>query len=293
MKRVLCFVAAFALAAPVFAADPNVRVYCEDEGAGVGVVKYEVLFEDGLDSATRVRGFAFDVELNVCGSNITSIYDYDADGEAGGVSVVPAGYVIYMSSIDFGTDANNVDAWNDPVADPCDPGALGGLNTTGITIEMGTLVDSPPASGELFRFTVDEECDVTIAPETIRGGSGGIVLEALDGQGNAKPATLVPGGCTITTDCFSGTPEQEDHWKNTWGEPENWCWECWTCSDVDGNCFVTFGDVLLIFGYRTAADGRGDVDMNGFVTFGDVLKAFGDRSAGGCSQDGCNPCTAQ
>ena len=189
MKKVLVFLAVLALAAPVFAqAEPNVYITCSNESGGVSTISY-----DATDAGV-VRAFSMDLTVDG-GAVITAISDYDAEGEPGGTTV-PVNYLIYMSSIDFGTDPNNVDAWGDPVASGVD--ALGGLSTAGITVELGSLYDmdaatpdTPPLTGDLFKITVDIPCNLTIEDTIQKGTRGGIVLE--DGSG----ANLVSSGCTL------------------------------------------------------------------------------------------------
>ena len=188
MKKVVILFAVLALAAPVFAqAEPNVYITCS-EGSLTTTISYNAT------DAGVVRAFSMDLTVDG-GATIDAISEYDAEGAAPGTTV-PIYYSIYMSSIDFGTDPNNVDAWGDPVASGVD--ALGGLGTAGITVEMGSLYDmdaaepdTPPLTGDLFKITVDIPCNLTIEDTVQKGTRGGIVLE--DGSG----ANLVSSGCYL------------------------------------------------------------------------------------------------
>jgi len=222
MKKVLIFLAVLALAAPVFAqAEPNVYITCSNNETSP---RTSTISYDATDAGV-VRAFSMD--LTVSAGTITAISGYDAEGAAAGTTI-PVGYSIYMSSIDFGTDPNNVDAWGDPVADALDPDALGGLGTAGITVEMGSLYDmdaavpdTPPLTGDLFTITVSEDCDLTIEDTVQKGTRGGIVLEDESG------AMLVSSGCSISgpTECFPNTGDYAAQYASwtTLGKPDCWC----------------------------------------------------------------------
>ena len=290
MKKVVIFLAVLALAAPVFAqAEPNVYITCSDNADGTSTISY-----DATDAGV-VRAFSMDLTVDG-GAKITAINGYDAEG-AGAGTTVPVGYSIYMSSIDFGTDPNNVDAWGDPVASGVD--ALGGLTTAGITVEMGSLYDmdaatpdTPPLTGDLFTITVDLACNLTIEDTVQKGTRGGIVLET--GLG----ANLVSSGCSLTIDggCFVGNPTETANWI-AWGEPGNWCGDCWRTGDINGDCAITFsGDVMVVFAdlkaptSPLALTGRSDFNMDGAITFsGDVMPVFQALKAGTLCPIPCTP----
>jgi len=116
-----------------------------------------------------------------------------------------------------------------PVAPAADPCALGGLGTSGMTIEMGSLYadedpchPNPPAnSGELLRFklSTNTDCTVTIDGEPARGN---VVNET-----TAEAVTNLPAQCEVVfvTDCFpsgGGWQTQYDAWIIR-GKPSCWC----------------------------------------------------------------------
>jgi hypothetical protein len=226
MKKVLVFLAVLALAAPVFAqAEPNVYITCSDNTDGTSTISY-----DATDAGV-VRAFSMDLTVDA-GAKITAISGYDAEG-AGAGTTIPIGYSIYMSSIDFGTDPNNVDAWGDPVASGVD--ALGGLDTSGITVELGSLYDmdaeppdTPPLTGDLFKITVDQGCNLTIEDTVQKSTRGGIVLE--DGSG----ANLVSSGCAIGPgECLKDMGDVEyDNWV-LFGKPDCWCYQRQCRGDIN------------------------------------------------------------
>jgi len=134
----------------------------------------------------KVRGFALDVTVN----NGAKIID---------VNNLNVNYWVYPGSIVIvNGEVNDVGS---PVADPCFPGTLGGLDTNGISIEMGSLyyptgdnsANAPPLTGNLLRFKVDKDCCVTFAENTVRGG---VVLT----DPALNPVVVAPG--IPSTPCF-------------------------------------------------------------------------------------------
>lgn len=233
MKKLLTLFAVFALTAPVLAADPNVLVTCDE----TGLVSYEVLVEDGVDPGL-MRGIALDITTSNS-ALITGISQYDAEGA--GVPAdsesIPAGYSIYMGSVTFATDPNLIADFGDPVAPNTDPDALGGLGTTGITVEMGSLYadgdPAPPTSGPLFKLDIDlngeSDTVLTIVANATRGGC---VME------DGTSANVVAPGCTVgPSDCMAQTNPAYNDWVSL-GKPACWCYQKQGHGDIDG---VNFG----------------------------------------------------
>lgn len=277
MKKVLVLIAAIALAAPMVAFGADVIITCSNNGDGTTTVSYDAT------AAGVVAGFAFDVTVGA--DTITAISGYAAEGASvpADSAGVAAGYAIYMGSLDFGTDPNTIDAYGDPVAPAADPGALGGIGTNGITVEMGALyTDTAPAlTGDLFTLTIEDgddsgDADVTITAEDIRGG---IVLEG------GAPATLVSTGCTVSHGAVCGDLNAAELavW-NGWGQPANWCLPCWRTGDINGDGYITFsGDFITAFNDLKNGDttGRSDWNMDSYVTFSaDVIAVFNQVKAG-------------
>jgi len=105
------------------------------------------------------------------------------------------------------------------VADGNDPGALGGLGTNGITIEMGSLYDTqaPPAQGRLCTITCSETCMLTVTTNATRGN---VVLEdASEATVDLTGATNVEIGAGVLQS-YSGP--RIDEWIAV-GRPDCWC----------------------------------------------------------------------
>jgi hypothetical protein len=268
MKKLLCLIAVIALTAPVMA-DPNVAVTCTDLGGGSVQVSYQVLVEDGVDPGL-MRGIALDITTSNTAS-IDAISDYATGATPADSTQIPAGYSVFMGSIQFAVDPNLVANFGDPVAPNTDPDALGGLTTTGVTVEMGSLYaeggTAPGTSGVLFNLQLGANGEAStvleIAANTTRGGCV---------MNDGASANVVSAGCTITFGTVTA---------------------CWSCDgqdkgNADGDTAIGFLDLGLVkLAFFTSAAGSvhgtgpgqynccADFDRDGVIGFLDlgVIKA--------------------
>jgi hypothetical protein len=124
------------------------------------------------------------------------------------------------------------------VADPCDPGALGGLGTKGITVEMGALYyptdDSSPNAplnqGTLFKLTLSEEAKLTVKLNEARGG---VVLTNPDVAAvvdltKATGVSIASGGLAIAS-----VSAEYAEWVAV-GKPICWTYSRQCHGDADG-----------------------------------------------------------
>jgi hypothetical protein len=182
---------------PAITAWARVDIWCTFEGDQV-TVNYRVVGEPN-----KVSAFALDITVD-SGAKIKSISNLSSD------------YWVYPGSIQIvNGEVNDVGS---PVCDPNSPGALGGLDTNGITIEMGALHDPPgdaylPSSGTLLKFRVDKDCFVTIQENTVRGG---VVLT----DPNLNPNVNIT--CMYRPPCFPRNYPTYDDWVKL-GKPDCWC----------------------------------------------------------------------
>ncbi|GAG31344.1 unnamed protein product, partial [marine sediment metagenome] len=143
------------------------------------------------------RAFAIDVNVGD-GNTITAVSNYHT-GES---NAVGKGYGIFPGNFARVMDAN-FDSWDDgnytPVAKPNDlpGGTLGGIGTSGVTLELGSLYvgapNQPANPSTLARIKVSGDCTVCLATNI---GRGKIVLE----NGN-EPNDLSIGCTAITIVC--------------------------------------------------------------------------------------------
>lgn len=246
MKRLSLLLAVLVLASPALAA---VRIVVEPDG-NTAAIMYET---DG----EIVRAFALDITVDA--GVITGISDFirgESTAENPGYGIFPANFSRHIL---VDADTGEIAAWdvNDytPVADPCDPGALGGLGTDGITIEMGALYyptgdDSPNApgtSGTLCRLTLSTTANVTVSLNEVRGG---IVLTNPD-----VPATVDMLQASVTTapnDSELLPPSHPDYaeWVAV-GKPACWAYPRQCHGDADG---MTEGNASTGFSYVGTQD---------------------------------------
>jgi hypothetical protein len=141
-------------------ATATVVITCTDLGDGVIELSYDASGEE-----VPVRAFSLDV--TVSSGIITAVGDLSDD------------YWVYPGAIDI-DEYGEVADWGTPVAEPgqLPGGTLGGLGTSGMTIEMGAFyvgeANAPAPAGVLLTFVITAECDITVQPN---GARGGVILE--------------------------------------------------------------------------------------------------------------------
>lgn len=169
MKKAVFILAILALGAYASAA---VRVIVENKD-GKAAIRYET---DG----EKVRAFGLDVTLGE--GTFTGISDFargESTAASPGYGIFPAKFSQFIS---VDPETGEVTAWDvndyNPLADPCDPGSLGGLGTSGVTIEMGALYyppaddspNAPPNSGLLCTLSLSQGATVSVTENVVRGG---------------------------------------------------------------------------------------------------------------------------
>jgi hypothetical protein len=233
MRKQSLLLAALLFATPAMAA---VRITVEPDGS-TAAIKYAT---DG----EKVRAFALDITVNK--GKIMSISDFirgESTAEKPGYGIFPGNFGRYIT-VDATT--GEVLAWDPsgytPIADPCDPGALGGLGTNGITVEMGALYyptgddspNAPPTSGVLFKLTLSEAATVTVALNEARGG---VVLTNPDVAATVDldQATnvTVGGGGAAVTDLIPASHPDYAEWVAV-GKPACWAYPRQCRGDADG-----------------------------------------------------------
>jgi hypothetical protein len=209
MKKIVLVLAVLLLASPALA-DVVITVEATSD-SNVCTIKYDASTETELP-----RAFALDV--TVSGANIVEVNNYHV-GESNSAG---QGFGIFMGTIQI-DEAGVVTNDGTPVAPNNHPGALGGLGTSGVTLEMGSLYEdgnyAPDPCGTLCWVEIDTPCkDLSVTVEdTYRGG---IVME----DGN-NPGTVDLSGATGVTvgpcdDCYTGP--DEPNWVAV-GKPDCWC----------------------------------------------------------------------
>ena len=204
MKNIILALLVVILATPAWA---SVAITVTDLGDGKAAIDYS--------GTELVRAFALDITTDA--GTIDAISDFAVGDDNNGYGVFPANFSRFIT-VDAVT--GEVSDWAvegyTPVAAADDPGALGGLGTNGITIEMGSLYDTkaPAHEGRLCVITCSEACKVTVTTNATRGN---VVLEdASEATVDLTGATDVQVGGTV-----SYTGPQPDEWLAV-GNPDCW-----------------------------------------------------------------------
>jgi hypothetical protein len=268
MKKLSFTLAALLFTTPAWA---TVKILVEPSGK-TATIKYAT---DG----EKVRAFALDITVDK--GVIQGISDFvrgESTKEKPGYGIFPANFARHIV---VDPDTGEVAQWdvNDytPVADPCDPGALGGLGTNGITIEMGALYyptddaspNAPLNQGMLFKLTLSEQANLTVKLNEIRGG---VVLTNPD-----VPAVVdLAGAASISIASSPGTLAAGDPEYAEWvavGKPLCWTYPRQCHGDADG---LKEGDAKTGYAY---------VSMNDLKILTDAWMKTGDLEGNGICAD--------
>ena len=157
----------------------EVRVFVQDSN-GAAWINYE------CTAGEVVRAFALDVSVDrgiITG--ITGFLRGESKAGAAGYGIFPAAFRDHIS-VGAGTNINWDVSGYTPLAVVADAptGTLPGLNSSGVTLELGALWDPtvaaamPGSSGTLCVLNLSSGANVSIAPNPIRGG----VVSAIPGS---------------------------------------------------------------------------------------------------------------
>jgi hypothetical protein len=268
MKKTMFALAVLMLTAPALA---SVDITCS---AGPGPNDLTISFNNS--EGDLVRAIALDVTLDTGEATICDVNCVNGD------------YIIYPGSISIDEDTGEVLDYGTCACDSSYAGTLGGIDTNGVTIEMGSLYaegePAPAQSGDLVILTLcgcvtGGTANVSIAENVIRGG---VVME----DPALSPAVNLSGCSVSLPNCYVPT-----------------CWEAQDCPGQplgDATCdgSVNIMDVLKVktswlqtypaAGYNCCAD----FDHNCSVNIMDILKVKANWLATGLGGTGCQDCPA-
>jgi hypothetical protein len=232
------------------------------------------------DEAQLIRAFALDIVAT--GGNIIDVNDYPRDGDNNNdYGIFPSSF---RNRIEVDPETGLVVSWAvegySPVADPCDPDALGGIGTPGVTIEMGSLYENAPpsqTSGTLCSVTVDD--DVTKLCVTANAIRGNVVLEDANEPQNLVLPDDDTGDCvTFGDDCILLSYANLARWE-TLGKP--WCW----CP-----AGTTQGANPISRGMQCRGDADNVAQWDFYEVFTDDLNIMISDWKGLCADPMNNPC---
>jgi hypothetical protein len=217
MKKIILALVVLVFAAPAWA---DVVITC----AQVDDTNEVVISFDATTEANLVRAFSLNIQL-------------DDDATILSVGNVNPDYYIHPGTIQIDTSGPEVQIdYGTPVAeyDDLQSDTLLGLDSNGITIEMGSLyyptgpgsVNAPAKNGVLLSIYLsrptapDLQTCLTISGNVARAGSSGVVMEDPD-----EVVTVDSTGCCVDflpEECYWGQPDY-DEWEAV-GKPLCWCY---------------------------------------------------------------------
>ena len=247
MKKMI-LVALLLLVAPAMAA---VDLSC-DVDANTLTISYDASGEVEL-----VRAFALDIEITG-GATIEGVVSANAD------------FYIYPGTIVIDANGDVTDVGS-PVAPANDPGALGALGGSAITIEMGSLYEegdanlTPLAADDLIVLELGNLANGSVEVSTNETRAR-IVLEdstVVDANASCEISTSPCGTCATCkgdlngdnwltlTDMYmliglmsqAGSPYQIPDTDPAYND----------CADINGDCWLTLTDMYMLIGQMSQA----------------------------------------
>ncbi|MHC4675321.1 MAG: hypothetical protein ACYTBZ_22780, partial [Planctomycetota bacterium] len=218
MKKIALFLTVLLFAAPAWA---EVTITATQVGT-TDQVEISYVSDGNLPRA-------FGLDITITDGNITAC-EPNMTGEC---TKLVRGYGMFPGTIQIDGEGNVTD-YGSPVAPSGSTGALGGIDTNGVTIEMFSLYKEPNApalSGVLCVLTVSEPGFVRIAGNAARCGTPkGVVME----DWTEDPVvTFVTGPFTCGLDCFPCDHPDYAEWVAA-GKPDCWCHPRQCHGDADG-----------------------------------------------------------
>lgn len=222
MKKLVLVLSVLALVAPAWA---RVDILCQPTGPNEVTVSYN-------STQGEIRAIALDITVD-SGASIVGISDF-VKGESAsgnkGYGIFPANFDRYINPADPNFEADPAYTPEAQLADYPDD-TLGGIGTGGMTVEMGSLyvgeTNSPDDAGMLFKFTVDQDCNVAIAQNVIRSGVVMKTGDSVSGGDFNSPGGIARSGC------MKSTHPAYANWV-IHGKPPCWCYQRQCRGDVDG-----------------------------------------------------------
>jgi len=232
MKKMIFVLVMLLMVSPVLA-DVNITASADVNGnSAVVTISY------ATTDSEAIRAVALDITLV-------------GDACVVDVNCVNGDFTIYPGSINIAGDGS-VSDYGSCLCDSSYAGTLAGLESNGVTLEMGSLYvgapNAPADSGVLAELTIEgcDSVDVAIALNSIRGG---VVLENPDDlvTVNATGTTAALDSCFIP-ECMKTTAPQYADWV-AWGKPDCWCYAKQCKGDINGTPYfgkdVTLSDLNL------------------------------------------------
>ena len=230
MRKISLILAMFVLTAPALAV-VTITVDQNDTDP----LSFNILYD--VNEGEDVRAYALDifVDNDACIVEVNDFHVGESNSVTPGYGIFPSNFAQHIDPEDPEWDAEDYNPLGDANDYPED--TLVGLDTNGITVELGSLYvgdnNDPCDSGILLEIVVgsDDFSKISLALNQIRGG---IVLKDASSP-PPEDIVLVPWE---RQDCLIGGnagPLEYSDWSNPlWNKPACWCY-CRQCrGDADG-----------------------------------------------------------
>ena len=234
MKKYMLMLAIALIASPAMAAVEIIAVDADADGPGlVANISYNV---PAGTEPNKVAAFALDITVDA--GTIVAIGDFhtgvSVEGNDG-YGIFPASFYEYIDVDGNGNVADWTGAGNySPAALVGDKGALGGIGTAGVTVELGALykgeANAPADAGLLLSVTCSEACNLSIVLNGIRGD---VVLEGAGSPSSVDLTQATGVGVGGTDECLAPDAPGYADWV-AFGKPECWCYLTQCHGDADG-----------------------------------------------------------
>ena len=255
MKKLICALVVLVMASPVWA-DVNITASVVVDACEPNKATVTVTF-DASGESNNVRAYAVDITL-------------EGDAAITDVTCADNGYYVYPGSIAI-SSSGEVDDWGSCLCDSSYAGTQQGLDSNGVTVEMGSLYeDGQPAPADVNTMVVLDivgcgDVNVVVALNAIRGG---VVMENPDEPVNVN---LTGDSCTLVCGWW---------YPPCWDDPQ----QCHGDADGDGDVDTVdwpgfrdgFGKSCPDPDYRPCADfdRDGDIDTVDWPQFRDWFGNF-------------------
>jgi len=213
-----------------------------------------ISYDASVEAPDMPRAFGLDIQLD----NDATILEVTPMIVGESVEPDNLGFGIFPGTIVIDAEGSVTDDGT-PVAPSDDPGALPGLDSNGVTIELASLYspvgvgspDAPASAGDLVSLRVSKSCTLCVTVNVPRAGATGVVME--------DPDQVVTVNLPICIDVIVPT------------EPICWSYPCQPYGDYNGDNLITAIDVQrLIWVWQGGSDPCVDFNHDGVITAIDV-----------------------
>ena len=243
MRKISLIMVFLMLTAPAWAAPWDVEIRVEPNGTDAD--SFNIVYD--VNDGVAVRAIALDIMIGD-DINVVEVNDFhvgESNSVTPGYGIFPSNFAAHIDPEDDPVDWGSEDYT--PLADSNDypDDTLVGLDTNGITVELGSLyvgaANAPEDSGLLLEIVCESDAvtKISLALNQIRGG---VVLEDPD-----DPVVVNLVGYEQPQDCMMPGHPDYTNWVY-WGKPKCWCYKYQCRGDFNGTSegpfYVSLADLI-------------------------------------------------